>query len=286
MNTLKVTVLMAALTGIFVLFGQALGGNTGMVIAFGLAVAMNFGAYWFSDKMVLKMTRAVPLDPRRDPHLHRMLEVCAERAGIPKPAFYVVNDPSPNAFATGRSPKHAAVAVNTGLLNMLDEDEVMGVIAHEVAHIKNRDTLTMTVVATIAGAITMLAQFAQFAAIFGGMQRSEDGEGSNPLGLLLMALVAPIAAMIMQLAISRAREFEADKLGARLAGSPDGLAKALLKLERGTSLVPTRTDAAHAPLYIVNPLKGRGGLMKLFMTHPPIEERVAKLRALRIERVA
>lgn len=280
MNALKVTVLLAGLTGLFVLMGNAIGGTSGMVIAFAIAVIMNVGAYWFSDKLAIKMSRAVEVSPQQAPDLHRMVDVLAERAEIPKPKVYIVNDPSPNAFATGRNPANAAVAVNTGLMNLLTPDEVFGVVAHEIAHIKNRDTLTMTVVATIAGAITMLAQFAQIAAIFGGVGRSDDGEGTNPIGLLIMAFVAPFAAMIMQLAVSRAREFEADKWGAKFAGTPDGLSNALLKLERGTTAIPTRTDPAHAPLYIVNPLKGHGGFSKLFMTHPPIEERVAKLRAL------
>ncbi len=278
MNTLKVTVLMAALTGLFVLMGQMIGGNGGMVIAFGIAVFMNFGAYWFSDKIALSMRQAREVSPAEAPDLHRMVETLAQRAGLPKPKVYVVDDPSPNAFATGRNPQHAAVAVNTGLMNLLNEEEVFGVVAHEMAHIKNRDTLTMTVVATIAGAITMLAGFARFAAIFGGHRDDRDGGGI--IGLLAMAIVAPIAAMIMQLAVSRAREFEADKHGAELAGTPNGLANALLKLERGTAQIPTRTDAAHASMYIVNPLKGMGGFTRLFMTHPPIEERVAKLRAL------
>ncbi|MFM9873403.1 MAG: zinc metalloprotease HtpX [Fimbriimonadaceae bacterium] len=280
MNTLKVTVLLAGLTGLFVLMGQALGGNIGMVIAFCLAVAMNVGAYWFSDKLALKAARAQEVTPQQAPDLHAMVEELSSRAEIPKPKVYLVNDPSPNAFATGRNPQHAAVAVNTGLLDLLSRDEVYGVVAHEIAHIKSRDTLTMTVVATVAGAISMLANMAQFAAIFGGFGRGDDDEGMNPIGLLVMAMIAPFIAMIMQLAVSRAREFEADKLGARLAGTPRGLSNALQKLERGTSFVPTRTDAAHAPLYIVNPLKGRGGLMKLFMTHPPVEERVAKLEAM------
>lgn len=281
MNTLKVTILLAGLTGLFVLMGNALGGSTGMVIAFVLAVVMNFGAYWFSDKLALKMARAQEVSAAQAPDMHRMVEVLSERAGVPKPKVYVVNDLSPNAFATGRNPSHAAVAVNTGLLNLLTPDEVFGVIAHEIAHIRNRDTLTMTVVATVAGAITMLAGFARFAAIFGGVGGRDDGEGNNILGLLAMAIVAPIAAMIMQLAVSRAREFEADKWGAEFAGTPDGLSNALLKLERGTGLVPTRTDAAHASMYIVNPLKGMGGFSKWFMTHPPVEERVAKLRGMR-----
>lgn len=273
---------MAGITALLVLFGNMLGGSTGMILAFIVAVVMNFSAFWFSDKMVLKMTRAQAVTAQQAPDLHRMVDVLAQRANIPKPAVYIVNDPSPNAFATGRSPKHSAVAVNTGLMDLLDRDEVFGVVAHEIAHIKNRDTLTMAIASTMAGAITMLAQFAQFALIFGGIGGNDEEGGMNPFGVLIMALVGPIAAMIIQLAISRAREFEADKLGAQLAGSSDGLAGALLKLERGTAAIPTRTDAAHANMYIVNPLKS-GGLQKLFMTHPPIEERVAKLRSIRLD---
>jgi len=282
MNILKVTALMAGLTALFVLMGNALGGTTGMVIAFVIAVVMNFGAYWYSDKLALRMTRAQEVSPEQAPELHQMVEILAQRAEIPKPKVYIVNDPSPNAFATGRNPSHAAVAVNTGLVHLLTPDEVFGVVAHEIAHIRNRDTLTMTIVATIVGAITMLANFAQIAAMFGGMGRGdEDGEGTNIFGLLAMAIVAPIAAMIMQMAVSRAREFEADKWGAKFAGTPDGLSDALLKLERGTTQIPTRTDAAHASMYIVNPLKGMGVFNKWFMTHPPVEERVAKLRGMR-----
>lgn len=287
MNILKVMALMAGLTALFVLMGNALGGTTGMVIAFVIAVVMNFGAYWYSDKLALRMTRAQEVSPEQAPELHQMVEILAQRAEIPKPKVYIVNDPSPNAFATGRNPAHAAVAVNTGLVHLLDKDEVFGVVAHEIAHIRNRDTLTMTVVATIVGAITMLANFAQIAAMFGGFGRSdEDGEGTNIFGLLAMAIVAPIAAMIMQMAVSRAREFEADKWGAKFAGTPDGLSDALLKLERGTTQIPTRTDAAHASMYIVNPLEGLGGFNKWFMTHPPVQERVAKLNAMRDRAVA
>lgn len=276
MNVFKVGVLMAALTGVFVLLGRAFGGDAGMVMALGFAVLFNFGTFWFSDKLALAAVRARPVSRTDAPELHDMVDRLAESAGVPVPALYIVDDPSPNAFATGRSPSHAAIAVNRGLINLLDREEVRGVIAHEMAHIKHRDTLTMTVVASMAGAITVLASFARFFAFFGG--NSEDGE--NPLSLLVLAIVAPLAAVLIQLGISRAREFEADKTGAELAGTPNGLANALLKLERGTQMLPTRTDTNHAPLYIVNPLKGRGGFARLFMTHPPIEERVNRLRAM------
>jgi heat shock protein HtpX len=273
MNTLKVGILLLAITALFVFIGSLIGGTGGAVIAFGLAVLLNFGTFWFSDKLVLKMTKAQPVTPQEAPELHDMVERMAARAGIPKPSVYIVNDPSPNAFATGRSPSHAAVAVNTGLMNLLNREEVEGVVAHEIAHIKHRDTLTMTVVATIAGAIMVLATFARFAAIFGG--GSEDRP--NPIVLLLIAIIAPLAATLIQLAISRAREYEADRLGAELAGTPHGLANALLKLEKGSDIVPSeKARPQTAPLYIVNPLRG-GGVMSLFMTHPPIEKRVAKL---------
>lgn len=279
MNTLKVGILLAALTGLFVLIGNLVGGQSGMIIAFILAVVMNFGTYWFSDKLVLSMTRAQPVSEGEAPELYEMVRRLSQRAEIPVPRLYVVNDPSPNAFATGRNPSHAAVAVNTGLLEILNHAEVEGVIAHELAHIKHRDTLTMTIAATVAGAITMIAHFAQFAAIFGGGGRDEEGNSANPIALLAMALVAPLAATIIQLAISRAREYEADRLGAQLAGTPSGLANALLKLESGNRVVPSHTSEAVAPLYIVNPLSG-GGLTRLFMTHPPIAERVQRLRAM------
>lgn len=281
MNILKVGLLMAAITAVLVMIGNAIGGTGGMVVALLFAFVMNFGTYWFSDKLVLKMVRAQKLTRQDAPEFFEMTERLVERAGLPMPALYIVEDPSPNAFATGRNPQNAAVAVNRGLLNILDKNEVAGVVAHELAHIKNRDTLIMAVTSTIAGAITMIAHIGQFALIFGGIGGSSDDEGMNPLGALLMIIVGPLAAMIIQMAISRAREYEADKIGAQIAGTPDGLANALLKLESGTARIPTHTDAAHASLYIVNPLKS-GGIQNLFMTHPPIEERVKRLRALRV----
>lgn len=282
MNTLKVGVLLVALTALFIWIGDAIGGSGGAVIAFLLALVMNFASYWFSDKIVLRMYGARQLSPGEAPELFRMTERLAQRAGIPMPRLYVVDDPQPNAFATGRSPAHGAVAVTTGLLNLLNYDEVEGVIAHEIAHIKHRDTLTMTIVATIAGAVMLLADMARWAAIFGGV-RSEDGEGQNPLVFLLIMIVAPIAAMLIQLAISRAREYEADATGARLAGNPDGLANALLKLEQAASRIPmAHASPSTAHLFIVNPLKGMGStLLSLFMTHPPIQERVRRLQRMR-----
>lgn len=282
MNTLKVGVLLVALTALFIWIGDVLGGPSGAVIAFTLALVMNFASYWFSDKIVLRMYGARELTPAEAPELFRMTERLAQRAGIPMPRLYVVEEPQPNAFATGRNPAHGAVAVTTGLLNLLNYDEVEGVIAHEIAHIKHRDTLTMTVVATIAGAVMLLADMARWAAIFGGM-RNDEGEGQNPLVFLLIMIVAPIAAMLIQLAISRAREYEADATGARLAGNPDGLANALLKLEQAASRVPMmHASPSTAHLFIVNPLKGLGStLASLFMTHPPIQERVRRLQRMR-----
>lgn len=281
MNTLKVGILLVALTALFIFVGDAIGGRGGAMIAFGLAVVMNFISYWFSDKIVLGMYGARPLTPADAPELYRIVERLAERAGIPTPRLYVVPGVQPNAFATGRSPAHAAVAVTAGLLHLLDRDEVEGVLAHEIAHIRHRDTLTMTVVATIAGAIMLLADMARWAMIFGGA-RSDDREGGNPLVYLLVMIVAPIAAMLIQLAISRAREYEADATGARLAGSPDGLINALRKLEQAARMIPMQASPSTAHLFIVNPLRGMGGaLMSLFMTHPPIEERIRRLQQMR-----
>jgi len=278
MNTIKVGLLLAALTGIFVAVGSLIGGTTGAIIAFALAALMNFGAYWFSDRAVLAATRARPLEPGEAPWLESMVAQLAARAELPTPRLYIVDDPQPNAFATGRDPQHGVVAVNTGLLRILDRDEVAGVIAHELAHIKSRDTLTMSIVATLAGAVAMLGQIAQFAAIFGG---GHDEDRPNPFVLLIMAIVAPMAATLVQLGISRAREFEADALGARIAGGPNGLARALMKLERGAEAIPSHVPAHAAHLCIVNPLAGAGGVLtNLFRTHPTTEQRVQKLRGL------
>jgi heat shock protein HtpX len=281
MNTLKVAVLLVALTALFIFVGDAIGGRGGAMIAFALALVMNLISYWFSDKIVLSMYGARPLSPVDAPELYRMVERLAERAGIPVPRLYVVPGEQPNAFATGRDPAHAAVAITAGLLRLLDTEEVEGVLAHEIAHIKHRDTLTMTVVATIAGAVMLLADMARWAMIFGGA-RSDDREGGNPLVYLFVMIVAPIAAMLIQLAISRAREYEADATGARLAGSPDGLANALRKLEQASRMIPMEASPSTAHLFIVNPLRGMGGtLMSLFMTHPPIEERIRRLERMR-----
>lgn len=281
MNTLKVGVLLVALTALFIFVGDAVGGRGGAMIAFALALVMNLVSYWFSDKVVLGMYGARAISPADAPDLYRLVERLADRAGIPVPRLYVVPGEQPNAFATGRDPAHAAVAVTAGLVHLLDTEEVEGVLAHEIAHIKHRDTLTMTVVATIAGAVMLLADMARWAMIFGGA-RSDDREGNNPLVYLFIMIVAPIAAMLIQLAISRAREYEADATGAKLAGSPDGLISALRKLEQASRMIPMQASPSTAHLFIVNPLRGMGGtLMSLFMTHPPIEERVRRLQQMR-----
>jgi heat shock protein HtpX len=278
MNTVKTLGLMVFMTLLLVFVGAALGGRSGMVMAFAMAAIMNVGMYWFSDKVVLRMYKAQPVTEAEAPELHGIVRTLVQKAGLPMPKVYIIPDETPNAFATGRNPEHAVVAVTQGIMRILSREELSGVIAHELAHIKHRDMLTGTIVATIAGAISMLAQMAQWSMIFGG--RRDDDEGGSPIVALVMMIVAPIAAMLVQMAISRTREFEADKGGAQIAGSSSGLANALLKLEKGSQLVPM-TDAkpATAHMFIVNPLTG-GGLMKLFSTHPPIAERVARLNEM------
>lgn len=278
MNTVKTLGLMVFMTLLLVFVGAAIGGRGGMVMAFGMAALMNVGMYWFSDKLVLRMYNAQPVTEAEAPELHAIVRTLVQKAGMPMPKVYIIPDETPNAFATGRNPEHAVVAVTHGIMRILSREELSGVIAHELAHIKHRDMLTGTIVATFAGAISMLAQMAQWSMIFGG--RRDDEEGGSPIVALVMMIVAPIAAMLVQMAISRTREFEADKGGAQIAGSPSGLANALLKLEKGSQLVPM-TDAkpATAHMFIVNPLTG-GGLMKMFSTHPPIAERVARLNEM------
>jgi len=278
MNTVKTIGLMVFMTLLLVFVGGALGGRGGMVMAFAMAAIMNVGMYWFSDKMVLRMYKAQPVNEAEAPELHAIVRTLVQKAGLPMPKVYIIPDETPNAFATGRNPEHAVVAVTQGIMRILSREELAGVLSHELAHIKHRDMLTGTIVATMAGAISMLAQMAQWSMIFGG--RRDDDEGGSPIVALVMMIVAPIAAMLVQMAISRAREFEADKGGAQIAGSSSGLANALLKLEKGSQLIPM-TDAkpATAHMFIVNPLTG-GGLMKLFSTHPPIAERVARLNEM------
>jgi heat shock protein HtpX len=281
-NVFKTGVLLAVLTAMLVLIGGAIGGQQGMVIAFVIALAMNFFSYWFSDKIVLAAYGAQPIDEAAAPRLYAIVHRLATRAGIPMPRVYMVPSETPNAFATGRNPQHAVVAVTEGIMRILDEEELEGVLAHELSHVKNRDVLISTIAATLAGAITYLAHMAQWAAMFGGRSRDDDEGGSNPIAMILLAILAPIAAMLVQMAVSRSREFQADATGARVAGKPWGLAKALEKLQMANEAVPM-ADAtpATAHLFIVNPLSGQT-LMRLFSTHPPLEERIARLRAMRV----
>lgn len=277
MNTLRTAALLTALTLLFVFVGQAVGGQSGAVFAFGIALVMNFGAYWFSDKLVLKMYRAQPVSPSEAPRLYSMVQELATSAGLPMPKVYLIPNQSPNAFATGRNPDNAVVAVTEGILQLLDENELKGVLAHELAHIKNRDMLVGTIAATLAGAISMLAYFARWAAIFGGVGGRDDDRGGI-VGLLVAMIVAPIAAMLIQLAVSRSNEYKADSTGSRIAGGPFGLANALEKLERGAQARPLQANPASAHLFIVNPLRGKS-IWNLLSTHPPIQERVKRLRS-------
>jgi heat shock protein HtpX len=279
MNTLKTVVLLTFMTVLLVFVGAAIGGRNGMIIAFMMALVMNFVSYWFSDKIVLKMYNAQPVTEAQAPDLYAMVRRLTQKAGLPMPKVYIIPEEALNAFATGRNPEHGVVAVTEGIMRALGQEELEGVIAHELAHIKHRDILTGTIVATIAGAISMLAQMAHWAMLFGGGRRDDD-EGGSPVVALVMMIVAPIAAMLVQMAISRTREYEADRGGAAIAGNPYGLANALLKLERGAQVVPMHdAKPATAHMFIMNPLSG-GGLMKLFSTHPPIAERVKRLKEM------
>jgi heat shock protein HtpX len=280
-NMFKTAVLLALLTAMLVLIGGAIGGQSGMLVAFVLALVMNFASYWFSDKIVLAMYRAQPIDEAQAPRLYAIVRRLATRAGIPMPRVYLIPVDTPNAFATGRNPQHAAIAVTEGIMRILDEDELEGVLAHELAHVKNRDVLISTIAATLAGAITYLAHMAQWAALFGGHRGDDEEGGSNPIAALLMAVLAPIAAMLVQMAVSRSREYQADATGARLAGRTWGLAKALEKLHVASQVAPMNASPATAHLFIVNPLSGRA-LMNLFSTHPPLEDRVARLRTMKV----
>ena len=272
-NALKTAALLGLLSALFLMIGQMLGGEQGLILAFLLAVAMNFGSYWFSDKIVLRMYRAKEVGPEHP--LHQLTADLARRAQLPMPRVYVIPDASPNAFATGRNPQHAAVAATEGIMRVLDRNELAGVMAHELAHVRNRDILISSVAATIAAAIMMVARMAQFAAIFGG-GRSDDREGANPIGLLVAVFVAPLAAMLIQAAISRSREFVADRSGAEIAGSPHGLASALRKIEAYGKQIPMDASPATAHMFIMKPVSMRG-LFSMFSTHPPTEQRIAAL---------
>jgi heat shock protein HtpX len=281
MNSIKTVFFMSLLTVLLVLAGGALVGRVGLYIAFTLAIVMNVGSYWASDKLVLKMYKAQEVSPQQAPALYEIVESLTRAAGLPMPKVYIIPQESPNAFATGRNPKHAAVAVTSGILRLLDRDELAGVLGHELAHVKHRDILISTIAAIMAGAITMLASMARWAAIFGafgGGDRRRQG-GSSFLPSLVMMIVAPIAAMMIQMAISRSREYMADADGAKISGHPLWLASALKKLQQGSRVAPMQATPATAHMFIVNPLRG-GGIQSLFSTHPPIEERIAKLESM------
>lgn len=284
MNLLRTTLLLAVLTGLLLVAGQLLGGQSGMMIALVLAVVMNFGAYWFSDKIVLSMYKAQEVGPHDAPEIYGIVAELAQRGNMPMPRVYIVSNDTPNAFATGRNPEHAAVAATTGIMRILTREELAGVMAHELSHVQHRDTLISAVAATIAGAISMLANMAQWALIFGmGRQNNEGGGGAAGVaGTVVMMLLAPIAAMLIQMAVTRTREYAADAQGAALCGNPLWLANALRKLEMANRRIPMHEAESHpatAHLFIVNPLNTRT-LANLFSTHPPIEERVRRLEEM------
>jgi heat shock protein HtpX len=279
MNTLKTVFLMTLLTLLFVFIGQLLGGNQGMILALVFAAVMNFITYWFSDKIVLAMYRAQPIQESDSTRLFSIVRRAATSAHLPMPKVYIIPTDTPNAFATGRNPRHSAVAVTAGIMRILDDDELEGVLSHEMAHIKNRDILTGTIVATLAGAISMLAFMARWTAIFGGYGGRDSENRGGGLGLLIMAIVAPLAALLIQMAISRSREYSADSTGAENSHKPLALANALRKLEYAAKRIPLDAKPSTAHLFIVNPLTGKG-LVNLFSTHPPIEERVARLEQM------
>ncbi len=281
-NKLRTTLLLAVLTALIIFIGRLFGGSQGMVIAFVLAAVMNVGSYWFSDKIVLAMYRAQPLDEQQAPEIYRIVRELASQANIPMPKVYLIPQDTPNAFATGRNPQHAVVAVTEGLWRLLTPDEIRGVLAHELGHVKNRDILISSIAATLAGVVMILANMARWAAIFGGFRGSDEDEGGGGIiGLLVTAILAPVAAMLIQMAISRSREYLADETGAKLSHSPESLASALEKLARASQRLPmhdARPETAH--MFIVNPLSGKS-LANLFSTHPPIEERIRRLRSMR-----
>lgn len=279
-NSFKTALLLGLLTGIILGIGQLFGGSQGLVIAFVFALLVNFGSYWFSDKIVLAMYQAREVGLDAAPDLYRIVQNLTLRAQLPMPRLYVIPSESLNAFATGRDPQHAAVAVTEGIQRLMKREELEGVIAHELSHVKNRDILIGSVAATLAGVVMMLANMARWAAIFGAGRSDRDEEGGGGvLGLILMSILAPIAAVMIQMAISRSREFLADATGAKIAGSPLGLASALEKLARASEVVPLQARPETAHMFIVNPLAG-GSFLSLFSTHPPVEERIARLRAM------
>ncbi len=277
-NTVKTALLLGALTGLLMLVGGLIGGRGGVYIAFILAMILNFGSYWFSDKIVLKMYHAQEVSENSAPGLFGIVRNLALKAQLPMPRVYIIPEETANAFATGRNEKHAVVAVTEGIMRILNEEELEGVIAHELSHIKNSDMLIGSIAATLAGAIVMLAHMAQWAAIFGG--GSDDDDGGGIIGLIAMAILAPIAAALIQMAISRSREYLADASGARITKNPYGLAGALEKLSRASQVIPMDAKPSTAHLFIVNPLSGKL-LMNLFSTHPPLEDRIARLKSMK-----
>jgi heat shock protein HtpX len=276
---MKTTLLLGGLTGLLMFIGGYFGGQQGVVIAFIFALVMNFGSYWFSDKIILRMYHAQEVSENEAPEIFSLVRNLALKASLPMPKVYIIPEGAPNAFATGRDENHAVVAVTEGILRILNKAELEGVIAHELAHIKNKDMLIGSIAATLAGAIVMLANMAQWAAIFGGGSRDRDGDRGGVIGLIAMAILAPIAATIIQMAISRSREYLADEGGSHISGRPYDLASALEKLSRASEVIPLAANPSTAHMFIVNPLKGRS-LMNFFSTHPPIEERVARLRSM------
>jgi heat shock protein HtpX len=278
-NTVKTALLLGALTGLLMLIGGLIGGKGGVYIAFIFAVILNFGSYWFSDKIVLKMYKAQEVSESSAPDLYNIVRNLAMKACLPMPRIFIIPEETPNAFATGRNEKHAVVAVTKGIMRILNKEELEGVIAHELSHIKNKDMLISSIAATIAGAISMLAIMAQWAAIFGGGSSDEDN-GGGIIGLIAMAIFAPLAAAVIQMAISRSREYLADARGASITKNPYGLASALEKLTKASQVIPMDVKPSTAHLFIVNPLSGKA-FMKLFSTHPPLEERIARLRSMR-----
>lgn len=282
MNTFRTTILLAGLTAILVWGGQILGGTQGAVVALIFAGAMNFFSYWYSDRVVIAMYKGKEIGPEDDAELYHMVQDLTQRAKLPMPRVFIIPQPTPNAFATGRNPEHAAVAVTDGVRRILTKSELRGVLGHELAHVKNRDILISSIAATLAGAISYLAWMAQWAMIFGGHSRDERDSG-NIFGLIVMLIVAPMAAMVIQMAVSRSREYGADQEGARISGDPLSLANALRKLQSASERIPLQvneaTSKATAHMFIVNPLTG-GGIRSLFSTHPPIEERISRLEAM------
>src|ERR1700678_1301805 len=277
MNTFKSTLLLVTLTLFLILIGEYFGGRNGMVLAFLLSVAFNFGTYFFSDKIALKMYNAQPVTREQLPRAYAAVERLTAKQGLPMPKMYVLPTESPNAFATGRNPQHASVAMTRGILALLDDEELEGVLAHELGHVKNRDILTSSIAATLAGAITLIARMGYWASLFGGYGGGRRERGGGGLGALLMIIVAPVAAMMIQLAISRSREFEADATGAHTTGNPYALARALQKLEDYSKRIPMQASPASAHLFIIAPLLGGGGFASLFSTHPPTKERIRRL---------